>query len=65
MAATATILKLVSVDYLTNAWVFSGLLGVDWREVPFDDQRHRSFKMAAMLDLVSIDSLSNPLGRLV
>jgi hypothetical protein len=41
MAATATILKLVSVDYLTNAWVgpiFFWLIGGDWRKVPFDDQ---------------------------
>jgi hypothetical protein len=51
MATTATILKFVSVDYLTNAWVdwsnFFWRIGGDWRKIPFDDQRRRSFKMAA------------------
>jgi hypothetical protein len=67
MAATATILKLVSVDYLTNTLVdwsdfFCGLLWGNWRTVPFNDQRRCSFKMAAVaaiLDLISVDYLTN------
>jgi hypothetical protein len=44
MAATAAILDLVSVDYLTSTWVdwsdsFVAYWG-DWRKVPVDDQRH-------------------------
>jgi hypothetical protein len=42
-----------SVDYLTSAWVdvdwsdfFMAYWG-DWRKVSFNDQRRRSFKMAA------------------
>jgi hypothetical protein len=47
MAATATILKLVSVDYLTNVGLTGQFFsGFDWRKVPFDDLRCRSFKMA-------------------
>jgi hypothetical protein len=60
------ILDLVSVDFLTNAWVdWSDFLVAhwgDWRKVPFDDQLRHSSKMAAMpaiLDLVSIDFLTN------
>jgi hypothetical protein len=55
-------LDLVSIDFLTNAWVDWWLIGGDWRKVPFDDQRRRSSNMAAMaaiLDLVSIDYLMN------
>jgi hypothetical protein len=53
MAAMAANLDVVSVDYLTNAcWViwsdFLWLIGGDWIKVPLDDQRRRSFKMAAM-----------------
>jgi hypothetical protein len=66
MAATAAILDLVSVDFLTNAWVdwseFWWLIGSDWRKVPFDDQLRHSSKMAAaaaILELVSIDFLTN------
>jgi hypothetical protein len=36
--------------------------GGDWRKVPVNDQRHLSFKMvtmAAILDLVSVDYLTN------
>jgi hypothetical protein len=58
----AAILDLVSIDFLTNAWIdwsdFLWLIGGDWRKVPFDDQLHHSSKMAttaAILDLVSID----------
>jgi hypothetical protein len=51
MAATVVILDLVSVDYLTNAWVnWSDFLVAhwgDWRKVPFDDQLRHSSKMAA------------------
>jgi hypothetical protein len=57
---------LVSVDYLTIAWVdwsdLLWLIGDDWRKVPFHDQRCRSFEMAAtaaILDLVSVDYLTN------
>jgi hypothetical protein len=38
------------------------LIGDDWRKVPFDDQCRRWFKlatMAAILDLVSVDYLTN------
>jgi hypothetical protein len=38
------------------------LIGGDWRKVSFDDQRRRSFKMAAtaaILDFVSVDYLAN------
>jgi hypothetical protein len=112
MAAVAAILDLISVGYLTNAWVdwsdfFVGNWGVTggrflsvisaathsrwpphqpswiwfpstnasvdwsdffvayggkWSKVPFDDQRRRSFKMAAaaaILDLVPINYLTN------
>jgi hypothetical protein len=59
-------LDLVSVYFLTNAWVagpiFWCLIGGDWRKVPFDDQLRHSSKMAAIpaiLDLVSIDVLTN------
>jgi hypothetical protein len=43
--------------------IFWWLIGGDWRKVPFDDQLRYSSKMATMpaiLDLVSIDSLTNP-----
>jgi hypothetical protein len=48
MAATASIFDLVSIDYPINAWV-------DWsnRKVPFDDQHHCAFKMAAMAAILS------------
>jgi hypothetical protein len=67
MATTAAILDLVSIDFLTHAWVdwsdfFWWLIGGDWRKVPFDDQHHRSANMAAtaaILDLVSVDHLTN------
>jgi hypothetical protein len=62
----ATILDLVSVDFLTNAWVdwsnFWWHIWGDRRKVPFDDQLRHSSKMAAMatiFDLVSIDFLTN------
>jgi hypothetical protein len=64
----AGILDLVSVDFLTNAWVdWSGFLvahwgKVHWGKVHFDDQLRHSSKMAAtvaILDLVSIDFLTN------
>jgi hypothetical protein len=65
MTAMATIFDLVSIDYLTYAWVdwseFCGLLGGNWRKVPFDDQLRCSSKMAttaAILDLVSVDYLT-------
>jgi hypothetical protein len=45
--------NLVSVDYLGCLVRFLWLIGGEWRKVPFDDQRRRSFKMAAILDLVS------------
>jgi hypothetical protein len=44
--------------------IFFWLFRSDWRKVPFDGQRCRSFKMAAMtaiLDLVSVYYLMNPL----
>jgi hypothetical protein len=48
---------LVSVDYLTNAWVdcsdFLWLIEGDWRKVPFVDRQ------AAILDFVSVDYLTN------
>jgi hypothetical protein len=66
MAATATILKLVSVEYLTNAWVdwsdFFWFIRGDWRKVPLDDQLCRLSKMAAkaaILDMVSFVYLTN------
>jgi hypothetical protein len=43
--------------------IFFWLIGGDWRKVPFNDQCRRSFKMAAtapILDLVSVDYLTNP-----
>jgi Fe-S cluster assembly iron-binding protein IscA len=64
MAATATILDLVSVNYLTNTWVDwsdLGILGVT-EEGSFDDQHCRSSNMAAtaaIFDLVSVDYLTN------
>jgi hypothetical protein len=42
--------------------IFLWLIGGDWRKVPFDDQRRRSSNMAAtaaILDLVSVDYLTN------
>jgi hypothetical protein len=63
---SSAILDLVSVDFLTNAWVdWSNFLMAhwgDWRKVPFDDHLRHSSKMAAMpaiLDFVSIDFLTN------
>jgi hypothetical protein len=56
----AAIFDLVSVDYLTNAWVnwsdfFGGSLGGNWRKVPFNDCSSNMAAMAAILDLVSVD----------
>jgi hypothetical protein len=48
--------------------LFLWLIGCDWRKVPFNDHRRRSFKMAAtaaILDLVSVEKYGNRLGRLV
>jgi hypothetical protein len=42
--------------------IFFWLIGCDWRKVPVDLQCRRSFKMAAtaaILDLVSVDYLTN------
>jgi hypothetical protein len=55
MAAMAANLDLVSVDYMTNTWVncsdffvaYWGSLEKGSSLVPFDDQRRRSFKVAA------------------
>jgi hypothetical protein len=51
MAATAAIFDLVSIDFLTNAWVdfpiFWSLIGGDWSKAPFDDQLRHSSNMAA------------------
>jgi hypothetical protein len=65
MAATAAILDLLSVDFLTNAWVdwpdFLVAHWGDWRKVPFGDHlRHYSnmAATAAILDLVSVDYLT-------
>jgi hypothetical protein len=60
----AAILDLFTVDYLTNPWVGvqCDFVGGDWKKVPVDDQRLRSFKMATMaaiLDLVSVDYVTN------
>jgi hypothetical protein len=62
----ATILDLVSIDFLTNAWVdwsdFWWLIGSDWKKVPFDDQLRHSSNMAAtaaILCLVSVNYLTN------
>jgi hypothetical protein len=38
---------------------FLWLIGGEWRKIPFDDQCRRSFKMAAILDLVPINYLTN------
>jgi hypothetical protein len=42
--------------------IICGLLG-DWKKLPFDDQRHSSFKMVArttaIVGLVSVDYLTN------
>jgi hypothetical protein len=46
----------------STSLIFWWLIGGDWRKVPFDDQRRGSSNMAAMaaiLDLVSIDYLTN------
>jgi hypothetical protein len=63
MTAMPAILDLVSIDFLTNAWVdWSDFLGGNWRKVPFNDQRCRSSNtaaMAAILDLVSVNYLLN------
>jgi hypothetical protein len=56
MAATTTILDLVSVNFF-----FVGHWG-NWRKVPFNGQRRRSSNaaaMAAILDFVSVDYLTN------
>jgi hypothetical protein len=48
---------------LTGRFFCFWVIGGDWRKVPFDDQHRRSFKMAttaAILDLVSVDYLTNP-----
>jgi hypothetical protein len=42
--------------------MFWWLIGGEWRKVPFDDQRQHSSNMAAtaaILDLVSVDYLTN------
>jgi hypothetical protein len=56
-------LDLVSIAFLTNAWVdspiFWWVIAGDRRKVPFEDQLRHSSKMAAILDLVSIDFLTN------
>jgi hypothetical protein len=63
MAATAAIVDLVSVDYLTpgsTGMIFVWLFGSDWRKVHFDGKRRRSFNMATMasvLDLISVHYL--------
>jgi hypothetical protein len=61
MAAMPTILDLVSIDFLTNAWVdWSDFLvahwgQLQWRKVPFNDRSSNMATMAAILDLVSVD----------
>jgi hypothetical protein len=58
--STVAILDVVPVDYLMN--VFLCLIDGDWRKVPVDDQRRRSFKMATtatILDLVPVNYLMN------
>jgi hypothetical protein len=59
MAATAAILDLVSIDFLTNSWAdWSDFFVGYWRKVSFDGHlRHFSkmFATATILDLVSID----------
>jgi hypothetical protein len=66
MAAIATILDLVSIDFLINAWVdwstFWWLIGGDWRKAPFDYQCRCSSNMSAMaaiFDSVSVDYWTN------
>jgi hypothetical protein len=47
---------------MISSAIFWWLIGGDWRKVPFDDPRRRSSNMAAMaaiLDLVSVDYLTN------
>jgi hypothetical protein len=39
--------------------IFLWLIGGDNKKVPFDDQLRRSSKVAAILDLVSVDFLTN------
>jgi hypothetical protein len=66
MAATATILKLVSVDYLTNAWVdwsdFFWLIGVTggrFLSMTSASAHSRWLTRQHILDLVSVDYLTN------
>jgi hypothetical protein len=45
--------------------IFLWVTGGDWRKIPFDDQRRRTFKMASMvaiLGVVSFDDLMNDRG---
>jgi hypothetical protein len=63
-------LGFVFVNYLTNASVYWSDFFVaysgEWRKFPFNDQCSRSFKMAAILDLVSFGLFSdNGRSRLV
>jgi hypothetical protein len=66
MAATPTILDLVSIHWFSDqclgrlVWFFGGSLGVNWmRKVPFDDRSSNMAAMAAILDLVSVNYLTN------
>jgi hypothetical protein len=48
MAATAAILDLVSIDFLTNWSNFLLAHWGDWRKVPFNDQRCHSFNISLL-----------------
>jgi hypothetical protein len=66
MVATATILKSVSVYYLTNAWSDFFLAYWGWlEEGSFQWPAPLLFQGGCILHLVSLDYLMNPLGRLV
>jgi hypothetical protein len=61
MAATAPIMDLISIHYLTNASVdwsdfFGSLLGGNCRKVPFNDKCHHSFKMPLQPSLIWLPS---------
>jgi hypothetical protein len=46
----------------SNGPIFLWLIGGEWKKVPFDDQCHRSFKMAAaaaILNLIPFNYLTN------
>jgi hypothetical protein len=43
--------------------IFLWLIGGDWRKVPFDDHLRHSSKMATILDLVSVNYLTNACRR--